>query len=417
MSIHYRKTGKKKWEVKYRNHSHKQQSKSFMTKKEAEIFERKVLTELSQNIWSNPSEANISLEEIWNQWLVSKTELKVKTRTDYESLWNIHIKPTLAKVSLKTLTTRVIQQWISSTISDGLSPYRRNKALVLLSTVLDFAVDMSLIPRNPTRGSSGKIINASNRRSLNKRPTTALTANELINLAEHCGEYKPLVLTLGLCGLRWAEAIGLQVRDVDLKSNLLTIQRSLSEVNGIFHQTTTKTANTRVLPIPDLLSGYLQGWCNEKNPQDLVFTNSSGNPISISNFRNRIYKPAIKMAKVPSVTIHDLRHTTASIAISMGASVMGVRTMLGHASTKMTLDTYTHLFPEDLRLVSNSINQAITNADVRRKFAEKENTDKKPIEINKVRITTRANVSGPCRDRTDDPQIKSLWEEGESTTE
>jgi integrase len=65
------------------------------------------------------------------------------------------------------------------------------------------------------------------------------------------------------------------------------------------------------------------------------------------------------MAKVPSVTIHDLRHTTASIAISMGASVMGVRTMLGHSSTKMTLDTYTHLFPEDLRLVSNSINEAI----------------------------------------------------------
>lgn len=123
------------------------------------------------------------------------------------------------------------------------------------------------------------------------------------------------------------------------------------------------------------------------------------------------------MAKVPSVTIHDLRHTTASIAISMGASVMGVRTMLGHSSTKMTLDTYTHLFPEDLRLVSNSINEAITNADVRRKFAEKESNDKKQIEINKVRITTRANVSGPCRDRTDDPQIKSLWEEGESTTD
>jgi hypothetical protein len=94
---------KKKWEVKYRNHSHKQQSKSFLTKREAEIFERKVLTELSQNIWSNPSDANILLEEIWNQWLASKSELKVKTRTDYESLWNIHIKPSLAKVPLKTL--------------------------------------------------------------------------------------------------------------------------------------------------------------------------------------------------------------------------------------------------------------------------------------------------------------------------
>ena len=214
-------------------------------------------------------------------------------------------------------------------------------------------------------------------------------------------------MTLGLCGLRWAEVIGLQVRDVDLKNNLLTIQKSLSEVNGIFHQATTKTSNTRVIPISELLAGYLQGWCHGKVLDELVFTNTNGNPISVSNFRNRIYKPAIKMAKVPSVTIQDLRHTTASIAITMGASVMGVRTMLGHSNTNMTLDTYTHLFPEDLRLGSNSINEPITKTDVRRQFAEKENTDKKLIEINKVHITTRANVSGPCRDRTDDPQIKS----------
>jgi len=162
MSVHLRKSGKKKWEVKYRDHSHKQLSKSFLTKKEAEIFERKMLTDLSQNIWANPADANISLEEIWNQWIMSKANLKIKTRTDYESLWKIHIKPTLAKSSLKTLTTRVIQQWVSGATIDGLSPYRRNKALVLLSTVLDYAVDMSLIPRNPSRGSSGKIINLSN---------------------------------------------------------------------------------------------------------------------------------------------------------------------------------------------------------------------------------------------------------------
>ena len=173
-------------------------------------------------------------------------------------------------------------------------------------------------------------------------------------------------MTLGLCGLRWAEAIGLQVRDVDMKNNLLTIQRSLSEVKGIFHQATTKTSNIRVIPISELLAGYLQGWCHGKGLDELVFTNTNGNPISVSNFRNRIQKPAIKMAKVPSVTIRDLRHTTASIAISMGASVMGVRTKLWHSSTKMTLDNYTHLFPEDLRLVSNSINEAITKADVRR---------------------------------------------------
>ena len=417
MSIHIRKTGKKKWEVKYRNHANKQLSKSFLTKREAEVFERRILTEMSQNIWTNPSDANISLETIWYQWINSKTELKIKTKTDYESLWKIHISKSLANLPLKSITTVVIQKWVADAVKESQSPYRRNMALKLLSSILDYAVDMSLIPRNTARGSSGKIINLSSKKSLTKRPTSALTPNELVRLSENCAEYKSLVLILGLCGLRWAEAIGLQVRDIDFQQNLLTIRRTLSEVNGSFHESTTKTSKTRVIPFPEILSSYLQAWCLNKSSSELVFTNSFGKPISISNFRNRIYNPALKKSDIPPVTIHDLRHTTASIAISAGASVMGVGTLLGHASTKMTLDTYTHLFPEDLKKVSNSINEAIQNENVRRMFAENEFTKNPESEIVSVRIPSRANVSGPCRDRTDDPQIKSLWEEGETTAE
>ena len=190
MSIHIRKTGKKKWEVKYRNHSNKQLSKSFLTKREAEVFERRILTEMSQNIWTNPSDANISLETIWYQWINSKTELKIKTKTDYESLWKVHINKSLANLPLKSITTVVIQKWVASAAEDGHSPYRRNMALKLLSSVLDYAVDMSLIPRNTARGSSGKIINLSGKKSLTKRPTSALTPNELVRLSENCGEYK-----------------------------------------------------------------------------------------------------------------------------------------------------------------------------------------------------------------------------------
>jgi integrase len=55
------------------------------------------------------------------------------------------------------------------------------------------------------------------------------------------------------------------------------------------------------------------------------------------------------------VTIHDLRHTAASMAISAGANVKAVQRMLGHASAAMTLDTYADLFDDDLDAVSDRL--------------------------------------------------------------
>ena len=53
---------------------------------------------------------------------------------------------------------------------------------------------------------------------------------------------------------------------------------------------------------------------------------------------------------------HDLRHTTASLAISSGANVKAVQRMLGHASVAMTLDTYADLFDDDLDAVAARLN-------------------------------------------------------------
>ena len=50
----------------------------------------------------------------------------------------------------------------------------------------------------------------------------------------------------------------------------------------------------------------------------------------------------------PKLTVHDLRHTAASLAVSAGANVKAVQRMLGHASAAMTLDVYADLFDDDL---------------------------------------------------------------------
>lgn len=64
------------------------------------------------------------------------------------------------------------------------------------------------------------------------------------------------------------------------------------------------------------------------------------------------------------MTIHDLRHTAASLAIAAGANVKAVQKMLGHASAAMTLDVYAELFDDDLDAVATRLDQAARAASV-----------------------------------------------------
>lgn len=50
----------------------------------------------------------------------------------------------------------------------------------------------------------------------------------------------------------------------------------------------------------------------------------------------------------PIITPHDLRHTCASLAISAGANIKVLQTLMGHKTATLTLDRYGHLFPDDL---------------------------------------------------------------------
>ena len=65
---------------------------------------------------------------------------------------------------------------------------------------------------------------------------------------------------------------------------------------------------------------------------------------------------------VPSITLHDLRHTAASLAVSAGANVKAVQRMLGHAKASMTLDVYADLFDADLHDVAVNLDAAIRAA-------------------------------------------------------
>ena len=71
----------------------------------------------------------------------------------------------------------------------------------------------------------------------------------------------------------------------------------------------------------------------DKDPDSFVFSGRFGEPLITPTVRdNSWFDKALAAAALPPMTIHDLRHTAASLAISSGANVKAVQKMLGHAS-------------------------------------------------------------------------------------
>jgi len=164
-------------------------------------------------------------------------------------------------------------------------------------------------------------------------------------------EYYPLFLTLARTGMRLGEALDLQWGDLDFRGNFIEIRRALVEGR----LTTTKTGKTRrVGGSPQLMAtlkslnlrrkeqALRQGW--GKVPE-WILINQDGKPIDQGNLRGRVHYKACEKAELRRIRIHDIRHSYATIRIAAGHNIADVSRQLGHASIKITVDTYYHWLP------------------------------------------------------------------------
>ena len=81
-----------------------------------------------------------------------------------------------------------------------------------------------------------------------------------------------IILTLGLCGLRWGELVALRVEDVDLQRDRLTISKSITRIGGRMVETDPKTHEKRVVMFPVVLLPALNAQCADRRPTDFLFT-------------------------------------------------------------------------------------------------------------------------------------------------
>src|SRR5207248_5100139 len=78
--------------------------------------------------------------------------------------------------------------------------------------------------------------------------------------------------------------------------------------------------------------------------RNLVFPDDDGDFLVFTTLLRRFYK-LLKEIGLPRITFHDLRHSAATLLLSMGVPAKVVQELLGHSKIGMTLDTYSHVLP------------------------------------------------------------------------
>jgi integrase len=152
-------------------------------------------------------------------------------------------------------------------------------------------------------------------------------------------------------GLRAGELFGLRVRRVDLEARRLSIDKAVVEVGGKVVIGEPKTHQSRTVPFHRDLVEPLREQVAGRARDEFVFSDRYRGPLRLRNWSRRVFAPACELAGLSDLTVHDLRHTAASHAISQGMHVKAVQRLLGHASAAMTLDVYSGLFPDDLTAI------------------------------------------------------------------
>lgn len=222
-------------------------------------------------------------------------------------------------------------------------------------SILD-AVDEGLIPKDPTRKAiiKGKTPSEKKPKYLNQFELHNLLTS--LNLKDSVN-WDWFILLIAKTGMRFSEALALTPEDFDFSKQVVSINKTWDyKGQGGFLPTKNKSSVRKVQ----------LDWKTVMQFSQLVKDLPSDEPIFVKS-NDKIYNSTVnrvlfrlcKKADIPTISIHGLRHTHASLLLYAGVSIASVARRLGHASMTTTQKTYLHIIQElenqDVDIVMRSL--------------------------------------------------------------
>ncbi len=307
------------------------------------------------------SSLEMTIADLLTEWLAStKPTLAPKSYDRNEGVARNHVIPKLGAVKLVDLKPADVSRMLAKLEQEGKKYRTLQLARSTLGAAIEQAFKAGVVGENVVR-------KVAKPRSEHKE-MAELDASQVQSLVRACeGErLGPLFVFLADSGCRLGEALALTWKDVDLEKGTVRVTKSLSDSKTGLEVKQTKTkAGRRTIHLAATTVEWLQAHKrrseSEDHGSDIVFCSRNGTHLRQSNVSRVQWKRIRKQAGLPEIGLHGLRHTSASLLLSLGIPIVTVSRRLGHESVRITLDIYGHCMPEDQARAGTMMDSLISN--------------------------------------------------------
>lgn len=247
------------------------------------------------------------------------------------------LKPEIGGVRLTELRRRDIKALADRLRVQGLSASTISNTIDPLRAMYREALDNELVTHDPTF--QLRLPSASSD-AKERGSVSPATAEKLI---EALPESDQALWAMAIyVGLRRGELQALRCSDLDLATGVGRCERAWDDEGRAFVSTKSKAGN-RTFPLPQLVVARLRPhlMLSGRRGADLVFGRTPSDPFTPSTIRRRS-RDAWKAAELEPITLHEGRHSAATIGAVAGLDDLLLSRIMGHSSITVTKDTYGH---------------------------------------------------------------------------
>jgi integrase len=320
--------------------------RTFAQKAEAKSWRADALGALSRG--GLRAARKTTLGEAWAAWIKGARHGSIPNRSgdpykraalrSYESGMRLRVLPRFAGVRLTDLQRFDLQEFADDLLADGWNPSTIQVTLLPVRAIYRRALSRGEVAVNPCSGLQLPAV-----RGRRERYATPAEAEALIAAVPAAD--RPIWATAMYGGLRRGELQALRAEDVDLANGVIRVEFGWEYRDG---QIPLKSdAGRRKVPISAVLRDFLDaritasGYSGRDRFFGLARGDSTFDPSKLTKRADKAWKDA----GLERITLHECRHTFASLMIAAGVNAKALQTFMGHANISITLDRYGHLMP------------------------------------------------------------------------
>ena len=312
----------------------------------------------------------IPLGQLMRLNLQKKLDMNLISENQYARVINtikVIEKNDIVNKKIEDIKSYDIQEYINS-LKDYSNSYIR-KLMEQFNQAYRLAMNKGYITRNP-------MVDVIKPRSTKPdREVRAMTIEEqqiftnyLMNKSIEEEPYKNVFLIQMYMGLRVGETLALRNSDIDLRKNLISVNKTLTtDKDGkVIMGNTTKTyAGVREVPIPEFIRKSIieQMKIAENQKDNQLFISDKQNYIDNRNV-NRILKKRLLDLGITGISTHSLRHTYGTRCVEAGMRAVALQRLMGHQDISVTLNTYTSVFNKYKEDELKKVNEYYMNNEI-----------------------------------------------------